>query len=87
MGDAAAPGSAPVAFAIELFQMSHGKENTFMKKMLVFSVGVLLCGFAVRMRAGEAEWNAAAIKECDRACLIAVMDGYGDLRNPQRVDS
>ncbi|HKV04027.1 MAG TPA: hypothetical protein VJO53_02845 [Candidatus Acidoferrales bacterium] len=22
------------------------------------------------------EWNAAAIKECDRACLVGIMDGY-----------
>ncbi len=28
--------------------------------------------------AGEPEWNPAAIKECDRACLIGIMDGYMD---------
>jgi hypothetical protein len=26
--------------------------------------------------AGEPEWNPANIKECDRACLIGIMDGY-----------
>ena len=31
---------------------------------------------ALRMLAAEPEWNAAAIKECDRACLIGIMDGY-----------
>jgi len=28
------------------------------------------------VRAGEPEWNAAAIKECDRACLVGIMDGF-----------
>src|SRR5512139_2635441 len=26
--------------------------------------------------AGEPEWNPANLKECDRACLIGIMDGY-----------
>ena len=29
---------------------------------------VLACGVAIRMIAAEPEWNAAANKECDRAC-------------------
>ncbi len=28
--------------------------------------------------AGEPEWNAATIKECDRTCLVGIMDGYMD---------
>jgi hypothetical protein len=28
--------------------------------------------------AGEPEWNPANLKECDRACLIGIMDGYMD---------
>jgi hypothetical protein len=28
--------------------------------------------------AGEPEWNPAANRECDRACLIGIMDGYMD---------
>jgi hypothetical protein len=28
------------------------------------------------MTAQEPEWNPAAIRECDRACLIGIMDGY-----------
>jgi hypothetical protein len=38
--------------------------------------GVLLCGNAVEMIAAEPEWNPSAIKECDRACLVGIMDGY-----------
>jgi hypothetical protein len=26
--------------------------------------------------AAEPEWNAANIRECDRACLVGIMDGY-----------
>lgn len=28
--------------------------------------------------AGEPEWNVATIKECGRACLVGIMDGYMD---------
>jgi hypothetical protein len=45
-------------------------------KPLAIGAGVLLFGAAIRTMAAEAEWNAAAIKECDRACLVGVMDGY-----------
>ena len=40
------------------------------------------------MAAQEPEWNPAAVKPCDRACLIAVMDGYMDAmfkRDPRAV--
>jgi hypothetical protein len=38
---------------------------------------LLLCCLAAGLAsAAEPEWNAASIKECDRACLIGVMDGY-----------
>jgi len=30
------------------------------------------------LNAGEPEWNPATLKECDRACLIGIMDGYMD---------
>ncbi len=60
-----------------------------MKKFL-FSIGmVLLFGFAIlgaKIAAAQPspqqspapEWNPAAIKECDRACLVGIMDGYMD---------
>jgi hypothetical protein len=46
--------------------------------------GLLVCVLAVRVAAPvasaqgrqEPPWNPAAIKECDRACLVGVMDGY-----------
>ena len=44
--------------------------------LLGIGLGVLLCGTALKMIAAEPEWNAAAIKECDRACLTGIMDGY-----------
>jgi hypothetical protein len=39
-------------------------------------IGMALCSFAIIAAAAEPEWTPAAIKECDRACLVAVMDGY-----------
>jgi hypothetical protein len=39
--------------------------------------GLLFCAVATTtMTAQEPEWNPAAIRECDRACLIGIMDGY-----------
>ncbi len=38
--------------------------------------GVLLCLATRVMAAQEPAWNAAAIKECDRACLVGIIDGY-----------
>ena len=39
---------------------------------------VLLCVAAAAAVAQEPAWNASAIKERDRACLLGVMDGYLD---------
>ena len=44
-------------------------------KMLKVLAG-LLCVGAAGLAAQEPAWNPAAIKECDRACLVGVMDGY-----------
>jgi hypothetical protein len=50
-----------------------------MNKLLVLGMFLLLAGSAVhRVFAGEPEWNPAALKECDRVCLIGIMDGYMD---------
>lgn len=43
---------------------------------LRLSVGLLLAIVATAAAAQEPEWSAAAIKECDRACLIGIIDGY-----------
>ena len=37
---------------------------------------LLSCLAAGLACAAEPEWNAASIKECDRACLTDIMDGY-----------
>jgi len=46
-----------------------------MKAMKLLS-GVLLCLAATTVVAQEPPWNSAAAKECDRACLVGIMDGY-----------
>jgi len=52
-------------------------KNWFTKAMpLAMGAGVLLCGVAIKTIAAEPEWNAAANKECDRACLVGFLDGY-----------
>lgn len=42
----------------------------------LFSVLVITAFFVNLAVAQEPEWNPAALKECDRACLIGIMDGY-----------
>ncbi len=37
---------------------------------------MFLSGIATTMMAQEPEWNAANVKECDRACLVGLMDAY-----------
>jgi len=40
-------------------------------------VGALLaCVLPAQLAAQEPAWNPAAIKECDRACLVGIIDGY-----------
>jgi hypothetical protein len=50
--------------------------------------GLVLCAVATMVAAQESPWNAAAIKECDRACLVDIIDGYMDAiykRDPKAV--
>ncbi len=50
-----------------------------MKKVIAIQIALLMSGFALNMAAaGEPEWNPGTLKECDRACLVAIMDGYMD---------
>jgi hypothetical protein len=52
-------------------------EERLMNRFFRFQMIVLLAGLAVSgVFAEEPAWNPAALKECDRACLIAIMDGY-----------
>jgi hypothetical protein len=48
-----------------------------MKKLRMISIiiWVFILG-AGAAAAGEPEWNPAALKECDRACLVGIMDSY-----------
>jgi hypothetical protein len=47
-----------------------------MRKILYGIAGLIL--LSTLAPAAEPEWSAAAIKECDRACLVSIMDGYMD---------
>lgn len=50
-----------------------------MRKLLVSAMTLLTVVCAIQgALAGEPEWNPAALKECDRACLVGIMDGYMD---------
>ena len=57
-------------------------------KTTFLGIGALLAGGAVMLAAQEPEWNAANLKECDRACLVGVVDRYMDAmfkRDPKAV--
>jgi hypothetical protein len=45
-------------------------------KNFVASACLLTCVMAATVLAQEPEWNPARVKECDRTCLINIMDGY-----------
>jgi hypothetical protein len=54
-------------------------HDGLIKRLLLFPAILLVAANSVHvMRAEEPEWNPAAIKECDRACLVGIMDGYMD---------
>lgn len=44
--------------------------------LILSMVLVLVCSFIDGAAAAEPEWNPAAVKPCDRACLVNIMDGY-----------
>ena len=62
-----------------LMQSRHG----FVLAASLLAAGLLVNGAA----AEEPEWNPAAIKECDRACLVGIMDGYMDAVFRQDLDA
>ena len=52
-------------------------KNTLMTWFVALGMAFLPAGLSMdTMQAGEPEWNPANIKECGRACLIGIMDGY-----------
>jgi hypothetical protein len=57
-----------------------------MRKLTLF--GCVLSAMATLVTAQEPSWNAAAIKESDRACLVGILDGYMNAiakRDPKAV--
>lgn len=55
---------------------------------LKLTAALLLCVGTTALVAQEPPWNANAIKECDRACLVGFMDGYMNAviaHNPKAV--
>lgn len=47
------------------------------KHCFILALTLLLAGLLVNGTAAEEpKWNSAAIKECDRACLVSIMEGY-----------
>ena len=57
-------------------------------KSLRLITALLLSVAATVITAQEPAWNATAIKECDRACLVGIMDGYMNAlfkRDPKAV--
>jgi hypothetical protein len=50
-----------------------------MRKLPVLQMVLLVtCMAAGGLKAGEPEWDPDAVKACDRACLVSIMDGYMD---------
>ena len=45
-------------------------------KTLKLMSAVSLCLAAATLIAQEPAWNVSAVKDCDRACLVDVLDGY-----------
>ena len=46
-----------------------------MKKLMAIAC-IVVCAMAEKAVAQEPAWNPLSIKECDRACLVQIMDGY-----------
>jgi hypothetical protein len=45
-------------------------------KKFVASAGMLACMAAATVVAQDPEWNPSRVKECDRACLVNIAEGY-----------
>ncbi len=54
------------------FRFPIQSKHFFILAATLLAAGLLVNGAA----AGEPEWNPAAITECDRACLVGIMEGY-----------
>ena len=45
-------------------------------KTTLYTVALLLTVLTLGVAARDPEWNAQAIKPCDRACLVDIMNAY-----------
>jgi hypothetical protein len=43
---------------------------------LAIAAGVLVSLTAFQLMASELEWGPSRVKDCNRECLVGVMDGY-----------
>src|SRR5262245_14908684 len=62
-------------------------RRTVMRRF-VTSACLLMFVMAGTVTAQEPEWNPARVKECDRGCLVNIMDGYVNAvfkRDPKAV--
>src|SRR5262247_1038704 len=63
------------------------EENRLMKRFMATAC-TLVCMIAGLVSAQEPDWNAAIVKECNRACLVDIVDGYMNAifkHNPKAV--
>ncbi len=64
--------------------------SKLMKKAMCFLILIALISmgpFINSAAAAEPEWNPAGIKECDRACLVGIMEGYMNALFKQDVNA
>lgn len=61
--------------SLQQVRAAHSPAPKTIVRLLALLAAILTANALI---AGEPEWNPAAIKECDRACLIGIMDGYMD---------
>ena len=54
------------------------KKGLIQKNLWAPTAALFFAGAILGISAQEPEWNPANIKECDRECLIDIMDGYMD---------
>jgi hypothetical protein len=58
------------------------------KQCFILATALLSAGLLVYVaEAGEPEWNPDAIRECDRACLVGIMDVYMNAMFKQDLDA
>ncbi len=62
----------------KILPRSRPKSKSARRCFIALISALLIAGAATNLRAKEPEWNPDNFKECDRGCLIEIMDGYMD---------